>query len=278
MAIRFLHLADTHLGARHPARVGGDPFLAGFRRALEPARRGAVDLVVHGGDLFHRSRPPPRLLAEAAAALVEAADGGAHVVVVAGNHERAQVPCRLLLAHPRIHLVTEPRRISLDLRGFDLSIFAFPFLRRDPRGRFRETLRRTGWPAGRGRGNWLACHQTFDGATVGPADFTFRWGSDVIPRSFVPPELDYAALGHIHRHQYLAHPRRQELALAYPGSTERTSRAERHEEKGVIHGLIASDGTVRTKFVTLPTVRLPETTGPFARGASAGTYSAGARP
>ncbi|MEN8150467.1 MAG: DNA repair exonuclease [Planctomycetota bacterium] len=264
MAIRFLHLADTHLGARHPAigrggggRAGGaDPYLRNMRRALAPARAGRADLVLHGGDLFHRSRPPPRILHAAATMLTEAAEGGAHVVLVPGNHERSLVPCRLLMSHPRIHLVDRPRRVRLAIDGAEVAIFGFPFLRRDARSRFEAALRETGWPEGRGDVDVLLCHQAFDGATVGPANYTFRRGPDVIPRTFVPVGFDYLALGHIHRHQLLAHPRRPDLAFAWPGSTERTARAERFEEKGILAGILEPGEPVAPVFCRLPAASL----------------------
>ena len=59
---RILLVADTHLGFDLPdnprvnRRRRGHDFFANFERALGPALNGKVDLVVHGGDLFHRSR------------------------------------------------------------------------------------------------------------------------------------------------------------------------------------------------------------------------------
>jgi DNA repair protein SbcD/Mre11 len=249
---RFLHLADTHLGSRHPGRGPGDPYLRNLDLALAPAREGRVHLVIHAGDCFNRSRPPPRLLAEAAAAFTAAAEGGAHVVVVPGNHERSIQPARLLLTHPRIHVIESPKTVRLDLDGRDVSIFGFPFVRRDPRGKFEAVLRATGWPRGRGEVDLFTCHQTFDGAAVGPANYTFRYGPDVIPRAFLPREFAYAALGHIHRYQLLPHPDEPSLLFAYPGATERTSRAERDEEKGYLGGTIGRDGYVGTTFNGLP--------------------------
>ena len=260
MAIRFLHLADTHLGARHPGIGRGDgsadPYLTNMRRALSPASAGRVDLVLHGGDLFNRSRPPPRVLHAAATLLTEAAEGGAHVALVPGNHERSLVPCRLLMSHPRLHLVDRPRCVRVDVDGAVVAIFGFPFIRHDPRRRFWAVLSRAGWPNGRGDVDVLLCHQAFDGAVVGPADFVFRRGPDVIPRAFVPIGFDYLALGHIHRHQFLRHPRRPELLFAWPGSTERTARAERFEEKGILAGRFVPGEPVRPGFYRLPTAGL----------------------
>lgn len=255
--IRFLHLADTHLGARHPGREPGDPYVANLRAALAPALRGEIDIVFHGGDLFHRSRPAPRYLAEAAAALTEAAEAGSHVVVVPGNHERGLQPARILLTHPRVHSVEAPSRLRLRIDGLELAVFGFPFVRNDPRGRFEALLAGTGWPDGRAEVNVFTCHQSLDGATVGPVDFVFRGGPDVIPRSWIPADLDYVALGHIHRHQVLRHPRNERLPLAYPGSTERTARAERFEEKGYIRGGLGPDAVSGFRFVVLPSRPLP---------------------
>ena len=66
--LRVLFVSDTHLGFDLPARPRvdrrrrGPDFFAGFARALEPALRGEVDVVVHGGDLLYRSRVPATLV------------------------------------------------------------------------------------------------------------------------------------------------------------------------------------------------------------------------
>ena len=62
--LRVLLLADTHLGLDLPLRPRvdrrrrGPDFFANTARALEPALRGEVGLVVHGGDLLYRSHRP----------------------------------------------------------------------------------------------------------------------------------------------------------------------------------------------------------------------------
>jgi len=252
MAPRFLHLADTHLGARHPDRGPGDPYVEAFRAALAPALAGEIDIVIHSGDLYNRSRPPTRVVADACGGLADAAEAGAHVLLVPGNHERSVIPGRLLLGHPRIHVLDAPGRIDLTLDGLEIAFFGFPFVRHDVRGRFEDLLAATGWPHGRADVNILLAHQTFDSASVGPIDYTFRGGPDVIPRAWVPIDFDHVALGHIHRRQDLPHPERPELLFSYPGATERTSRAERREVKGYLTGRLAPGGPTETAFVPLP--------------------------
>lgn len=70
--LRILHTADSHIGAALPARPRhtrprrGDDFIASFRHVLGEAFRAEVDLVIHAGDLFDRSRPSCRALTAAA--------------------------------------------------------------------------------------------------------------------------------------------------------------------------------------------------------------------
>ncbi len=257
VGIRFLHLADTHLGARH-ASGSTAPFAENLRHALAPAARGEVDVVLHAGDLFDRSRPPPRWLAEGASALLSAADAGAEVVLLPGNHERSLLPATLLLAHPRLHLLDRPRTVRLAVGGIDLAVAGFPFVREGVRDRFESLLHAAGWPGSRAEVNVLLLHQALDGARVGTAGYVFRPGPDVVPRTFVPPGIDYAALGHVHRHQCLRHPRAPEVPLVFAGSTERTSRAERCEEKGFVTGRLVPGRTADWRFIPLPATPLPE--------------------
>ena len=78
----------------------------------------------------------------------------------------------------------------------------------------------------------LCLHHCVEGATCGPGDFTFRDGSDVIPRAALPADVAAVLCGHIHRHQVLRAPGLP--PVIYSGSTERTSFAEAGETKGVV--------------------------------------------
>ena len=66
--VRILFLSDTHLGFDLPfnprvkrARRGAD-FFKNIDLALSPALNRKVDCVVHGGDLFYRSKIPQQLV------------------------------------------------------------------------------------------------------------------------------------------------------------------------------------------------------------------------
>jgi DNA repair exonuclease SbcCD nuclease subunit len=237
--MRILLLADTHIGFDLPRRPRitrrrrGHDFLANFRTALSPARRGEVDLVVHGGDLLFRSLVPPATVEMAMEPLVEVAAAGVPVYLVPGNHERSRIPTHLWASHPRIHVFDRPRTFLHRAGGVVVSLSGLPFLR-DVRQRFPEAVEATGYRQVAADWRFLCLHQAVEGARVGPADFTFRNGSDVIRAADLPAAFEAVLSGHIHRAQVLTHDlRRQPLAspVVYPGSVERTSWAEREETK-----------------------------------------------
>ena len=240
--LRILLVGDTHLGFDLPVRPRshrlrrGPDFFACFREALGPARRGEVDLVVHGGDLLFRSRVPPSLVMAALEPLLDLADRGVPVLIVPGNHERSALPYPLLAVHDHLHVLDRPRTVRLRLQGLDVAVSGFPCERDDIRARFQERLAATLWQAPADI-RLLCLHQTVEGATVGPANFVFRGGPDVLPARSIPPGFAAVLAGHIHRHQTLIRDlARRPLAapVVYPGSSERTSFAERAEPKGFV--------------------------------------------
>ena len=241
-AARVLLVADTHLGFDLPFRPRierrrrGHDFFANFDRALQPALKGQVDLVVHGGDLFYRSKVPAALVDMALAPLVRVADAGTPVYLVPGNHERSIIPLHLWTAHPNLHIFDRPKTFLWSGPKGSIALAGFPFAR-DIGSRFSELVDQTGVTARDGIPRLLCMHQTVEGAQVGPGNFTFRAGPDVVQGSDIPPGLSAVLSGHIHRAQVLRHDlKKQPLAapVIYPGSIERTSFAERAEAKGYV--------------------------------------------
>ena len=239
--IRILFLADTHLGfdlptrARIQRRRRGHDFLANYATALAPALAGNVDIVVHGGDVFNRSKVPTSVAWQAFEPLARVADLGTPVFVVPGNHERGRIPQIRFAQHPRIHLFDRPRTFTVDVRGMPLALAGFPSERDDVRTQFVDLLTATRWRAADAHARILCIHQCVEGATVGPNDFTFTTAADVIRARDLPPGFCAVLSGHIHRHQVLTRDLRGVPIAApvlYPGSIERTSVAEASETKG----------------------------------------------
>lgn len=241
--VRLLLFADTHLGFDLPTRPRidrrrrGHDFFANYERVLQAARDHAVDAVVHGGDVFYRSRIPASLVHAAFVPLKRLAADGIPVYVVPGNHERSSIPFRLLAEHPGIHVFDGPRTFKAAWRGTRVALAGFPCQRRDARTAFPSLLEATGWGAAGADVNLLCVHQAFEGATVGPHNFTFRSTHDVIRAADVPASFAAVLAGHIHRHQALTSDLRGRplpTPVIYPGAIERTSFAEREEGKGYV--------------------------------------------
>lgn len=259
--IRVLFLSDTHLGFDSPRsprverRRRGPDFFANFERALEPARRGDVDLVVHGGDVFYRSKIPPGLVARAFQPLKEIAERGIPVYVVPGNHERSRIPYPLLAQHPGIFVFDRPRTFRFRHGGCTVALAGFPYAR-SVRASFSDLIEATEWRQEPSTTTLLLVHHAFEGARVGPADFTFGAKPDVIRPSDIPSKVTAVLSGHIHRAQALVRARdgtALPAPILYPGSIERTSFAEKEERKGYLTLAIEPNGHLRGwRFHELP--------------------------
>ena len=243
--IRILFIADTHLGFDYPfnprihRRRRGDDFFANYRRVLEPAFQNKIHAVIHGGDLLFRSRVPARLVDRAMEPLKTLADRGIKVYIVPGNHERSRIPFGILSLHPGIFIFDRPRTFIFEKNGTKIALAGFPYFRENIRNNFPDVLERTGW-----RFRLQTCdaillcvHHCFEGATVGPGNYTFLYDKDVIRHADIPKEFIAVLSGHIHRFQVLTRDLRgRTLAtpVFYPGSIERTSFAEKQEKKGYL--------------------------------------------
>lgn len=239
--MRIVFLADTHLGFDYPVkprihrRRRGPDFFANFQQVLAYARETRPDLVLHGGDLFFRARVPQMIVDMVYDDLFEFAGEGIPLLIVPGNHERSILPASLFLNHPNIFIFDRPRTFHLEVEGTKIFLSGFPCKRKNVREEFPVLLKEAGWEGVDGAGKLLCLHQTIEGAKVGPSGFTFNKGQDVIRRSDLPKDAVGILSGHIHRPQILGNidnKMNESPPVIYPGSTERTSFAEREEKKG----------------------------------------------
>lgn len=224
--MRVLHLSDTHLGVDRWFRGApvewrrADDHLAAMRRALAPAFAGEVDVVLHTGDVFNRSRPHPRVIAAATALFAEVARI-VPLLLMPGNHDRHGLSWHFSSLPPGMTVVDKPCAVKLA----GLRLAAVPFLR-DP----------VAWASAAAsccvKGvDLLLAHQCFDGSAV--PGFVFRAGqqSDTLGEPHLPPGVPVILNGHVHTPQDL---RLGDTRVIHVGSTERTSFVERGEAKGAL--------------------------------------------
>jgi DNA repair exonuclease SbcCD nuclease subunit len=166
----------------------------------------------------------------------------------------------MLAFHPGIHVFDRPRTFTVDIRGVRLALIGFPYYRNDVRSAFLDLLNATDWVDADADVNLLCVHHCFEGASVGPSNYTFRHTPDVIRLAEVPNCMAAVLSGHIHRHQVLTKDLAGdplETPVLYPGSIERTSFAEMAENKGYLMLEVArgnsGGGILRHwEFVELP--------------------------
>ena len=254
--MRILHLSDSHLG--HAMRVRGAP--AGWSRALDHRaavqaaveQAGPIDLVVHTGDLFDRSRPPRAEVAAAAAWLVTLARR-VPVVVLRGNHDRHGLSRTVPVTTPGLHVVDHATRVVVA----GLALACVPFL-----------ADAAGWAAAARRAvgpgvDLLLCHQAVHGCQVpsagGLPGFTFRAGAqrDTIGPQHLPGGVTHLLCGHLHPRQVV---QVGAATVVMPGSTERTSFSEREQVKGA--ALWELEAAIRWRWLDLPSRPMVVVRGP----------------
>jgi DNA repair exonuclease SbcCD nuclease subunit len=145
--------------------------------------------------------------------------------------------------------------VVVEVRGTRVAFAGFPYERRDVRTSLPQLVHATGWETHTADLHLLCVHHCFEGATVGPSDYTFTTASDVIRHADVPTGFSAVLTGHIHRHQVLTRDLRGaplRVPVLYPGSIERTALAELGEAKGYLR-LRASPGRpLEWEFCELP--------------------------
>jgi DNA repair exonuclease SbcCD nuclease subunit len=220
--MRILQLSDTHLSVRSRPPTGAPPGWSraddhrlAFDRAL--AFSEDVDLVVHTGDLFDRSRPPRKAAEEAIAALAVVARR-VPVIVLRGNHDRRGLH-RNIPSLPGLRVVDTAERIEIG--GFVI-------------GAVPHFYSGDGWAAAARvaeAADLLIAHQSFEGSRV--PGFRFRVGSphETVGEQHLPAGVRTIATGHLHPRQVVP---LGDATIVHCGSTERTSFTERLQTKGVV--------------------------------------------
>lgn len=255
--VKIIFFADSHLGFDTPLRPKkekrrrGTDFLNNFDSILDYAKINKADLVIHGGDLFFRSRIPTPIIDLVYERIFNFAQTGIPIEIVPGNHERSELPVSLMMQHANIHYYTKSQIFRFRLNKIDFDIAGFPCVRNDLRSVFPGIINEIQTQLREDSVKFLCMHQAIEGAKVGPSNYTFRKGNDVIAIDDLPDNFDLILSGHIHRAQVIY--TRNNTPIIYPGSIERTSFAEKDEEKGFYEIEVNSQRECSFRFVKLNT-------------------------
>ena len=261
--MRILHFSDLHIGVENYGRV--DPqtglstrlldFLSTLDELVEYALSQQVDLVLLAGDAYKGRDPSQTQQREFAKRLARLSSAGVPVFLLVGNHDLPHALGRATaieifptLQVANIFVGDQPKTYTVTTRDGPLQIVAVPWPNRSKllsreasrslsmeqvRERIEETLTRgietmvgaldPSIPA------VLTGHVTINGATTG-TERSMMLGQDhsLLPSAVHKPQLDYVALGHIHRHQVL----RGNPMVVYSGSLQRVDFSEEGDTKG----------------------------------------------
>jgi DNA repair exonuclease SbcCD nuclease subunit len=234
---KILLLSDTHLGEDYPIRPRservrrGEDLFRNFEFVLDEAKRENVDFVVHGGDLFFRTKVHQVVVDRVYQIILDFANSGIPIIIVPGNHESSRLPTSLLLQHPNIYIFKKPEVFIFPEKN--IAFAGFPFVRGNIRDQFSEIKSKLSEECKNVTSSFMCFHHPVEGCKVNPGNFTFRNREDTIQMRDIDNQFDAYLTGHIHPQQILYKQyKNKNIPVIFPGSTERLSFAEKNETKG----------------------------------------------
>jgi DNA repair exonuclease SbcCD nuclease subunit len=206
LAIRFAHMADTHLGAfRDP--VLRELNLRAFLRALDIVREEECDLLVIAGDMFDTTLPEMDVVERAADALRRLGEAGVRTYVLYGSHDRSLTEKGIVDVLEAAGLFTNVGVLDLEADDDHPPVVVDP-----PTGTAlaavggrQLSLERALFAAA----DWSPLTEAVAGAPLaifgyhGPVEGMLPEelsGLEALERKRLPPGFDYYALGHVHHH------------------------------------------------------------------------------
>ena len=263
--VKILHFADAHIDmanyGRHDAQTGLSMRMMDFLKSLdtivETAIEEKVDLVLFSGDAYKDRTPTPTSQREWEKRIMRLSKAGIPSLLLLGNHDISPALGRAsaleafnTLEVQRVRVLDKPELLGPDeLWNIPLQVIALPWLTpasylqqlgKETDGNSEEHTSFT-WLLNERVESWLEeadqdlpivlmAHCSVAGAVYGN-ERSVMLGSDLLfpPSMMRNPQLDYVALGHIHKSQNLNEG--QHPPVIYPGSIERVDFNEAQDDK-----------------------------------------------
>ena len=261
-----MHLADVHIGMENYGRLDPETgssttlraFLSTLDEAVDRAIAEPVDLVVIAGDIYKSRDPSPTHQREFARRVLRLARAGVQVLIVAGNHDIPMATGRAtsidifrVLELPGVTVTRNIEMKRIETRSGPVQVLTLPWLVKHALisqdehknksleevltfivERAESLLEAEAGELDPAIPALLVGHAHVFGARVG-AERLLTLGTDPMFNISVLdlPNLDYIALGHIHKHQTVSTGR---TPTVYAGSINRVDFGEEAEDKGFI--------------------------------------------
>lgn len=289
--MRFLHLADLHLGKQLNGFSLAEDQTYILKRIVALAREHAVDTVLIAGDIYDRALPSAEAVELLDAFLTDLAAADITVVAIPGNHDSAQ---RVgygaeLLAAQNVYLARpytgKLHPLTLSDEYGDVVIWPIPFMRPahirpyheeaefgSDYGAALKTMLATAPLDPRVR-NVALVHQLIVSGSRSPetSDSEITLGTLEAIDASVLDEFDYVALGHIHRPQRIGRD-----TMRYAGSPLKYSASEARFDKSAVLVDIKEKGNITCELIPLiPLHDVRLITGPLSELISPNVVQAG---
>ena len=277
--IRLIHTGDLHIGVQNYGRVDGTTgmhtrlmdFLQTLDKLVDYAVDNQTDAVLICGDVFKNREPDVTQQREFAKRIKRLSDAGIIVYIIVGNHDlhnavgkATSVEIYDVVDLPGVYVRRKPVVDVLDTRRGPLQIVALPYASpsnlavegssiqdisvsvRDRLGQILDMIIQRLNPE---LPAVLMSHFSLIGAVPGSEKAIMLGREVTLPAGFFArPELDYVALGHIHKHQILY----EKPPVVYCGSIDRVDFNEEREDKGFVE-VSLKKGDASYEFIKLDT-------------------------
>lgn len=283
--IKILHLSDIHIGSGfshgkiNPQTLLNtrlEDFIRSLSLCIDAAIAHPVDLVLFGGDAFPDATPPPYIRDAFAKEFKRLADAQIPTILLVGNHDQhsqshgsASLSIYRALDVPGFIVGDKIETHRITTAKGDVQVITIPWVTPNILFSREKTLNLSLWEVDKCLIESLQVvleaeirkldpniptvilgHLMADRATIGSERFLAVSKGFTIPVSlFIRPEIDYVALGHVHKHQNL-NPSNQP-PVVYPGSIERVDFSEEKEDKGYVL-VDLTRGEAKWQFCPLP--------------------------
>jgi len=249
--VKIIHFSDTHLGfsdldITNDAGINQREadFYKAFSDVIDAIIKTKPDYAIHTGDLFHRASPSNRAITAALTQFKRLEEADIPLIIIAGNHStpRTSSSSPILEAFRSLDNVHAVFGQQYEKVVFDDVVFhGLPHINdeRIIEGEL-DKIEANIDPTKR---NIMMMH-----CSVGAQYLMHEFGEWVYPRERedIFEKMDYVALGHWHGFGAVGkHPN-----VYYAGSTERTSSADKREEKGYV--LVELENDLKISHHTIP--------------------------
>ena len=260
--MRFLHIADLHLGKQmNDLSLLADQE-AVLDQVIQIADAEKVDAVLIAGDVYQRRSPQAEAMALFDRFVSRLAEAGKKIFVISGNHDSALRISYFasLVKEAGVHVTEafdgEMQHVTLQDAEGEMTVWMLPFLRPALVKRALPEEKITSYQdavqavlrhanVDFKKRNLLMCHQFILGCEVSDSEELSVGSLDHMDGAIFDG-FDYVALGHIHKPQKVLRD-----TLRYAGSPLKYSFSEAQHKKSVVIVDMQEKGNVQVRLVPL---------------------------